>query len=127
MNILENLRYTKDHEWVRIEGTQAVVGISDYAQAELGDVVFVELPPIGKDTKAHSALTTIESVKAVSDIFAPLTGKVVKVNEQLNDSPELVNQDPYGAGWIFVIEIVNPVEATQLLDPEQYKALLGGK
>lgn len=127
MKILENLRYTKEHEWIRVEGSQAVVGITDYAQGELGDVVFVELPAIGKATKAHAALTTIESVKAVSDIFAPLSGKIIKVNDQLNDSPELVNQDPYEAGWIFVIEMENPVEVTQLLDAEQYGALLGGK
>lgn len=127
MKVLENLRYTKDHEWVRVEGTQAVVGITDYAQHELGDVVFIELPMVGKQIKAHVALTTIESVKAVSDIFAPLSGKIVKVNEQLTDNPELVNQKPYEEGWIFVIELENPVEATQLLDAAQYSELLGVK
>ena len=127
MKVLENLRYSKDHEWVRIEGTQAVVGITDYAQGELGDVVFVELPAVGKKTQAHASLTTIESVKAVSDVFAPLSGTVIKVNEDLNDNPEFVNQDPYGKGWIFVIELENPVEATQLLDSVQYSALLGGE
>jgi glycine cleavage system H protein len=127
MKIVEDLRYTKEHEWVRIAGTQAVVGITDYAQGELGDVVFIELPPEGKKAKAHTTVTTIESVKAVSDIFAPLSGTIVKVNDQLNDNPELVNQQPYGEGWIFVIELENPVEIAELLDAEQYGALLGGK
>ena len=124
MKVLENLRYSKDHEWVRIEGTQAVVGITDYAQHELGDVVFIELPPVGKKIKAHTTLTTIESVKAVSDIFAPLSGTIIKVNEQLNDNPELVNQQPYEAGWIFAVELENPAEVTQLLDAAQYSELL---
>lgn len=127
MNIPENLRFTKDHEWVRIEGTQAVVGITDYAQSELGDVVFVELPQIGKKAKANAGLTSIESVKAVSDIFSPLTGTVSKVNEELNDNPELVNQDCYGKGWVLVIDMENPVEASQLLDAAQYRELVGGK
>ncbi|MBP1763943.1 MAG: gcvH 3 [Firmicutes bacterium] len=100
MNIPDNLRYTKDHEWVRIEGNKAVVGITDFAQNELGDVVFVELPAIGKKLAAHGNLAVIESVKAVSDIFAPVAGTVSKVNEVLTDSPETVNQDPYGGGWI---------------------------
>lgn len=127
MKVLENLRYSKDHEWVRIEGTQAIVGITDYAQGELGDVVFVELPALEKKTKAHASLTTIESVKAVSDVFSPVSGTIIKINEELNDNPELINQDPYGKGWIFVIELDNPVEVTQLLDSVQYIALLGGK
>ena len=127
MKVLENLRYSKDHEWIRIEGTRAFVGITDYAQGELGDVVFIELPSVGTQIKAHASVTTIESVKAVSDIYAPLSGTIVEVNEELNDSPELVNQDPYEKGWIFVIEIENPVETSQLLDAAQYSDLLGGK
>ncbi|MDF2499811.1 MAG: gcvH [Anaerosporomusa subterranea] len=125
MKIVEDLRYTKDHEWVRIEGTQAIVGITDYAQGELGDVVFIELPEIGKKAKAHTTVTTIESVKAVSDIFAPLSGTIIKVNDQLNDNPELVNQQPFDEGWIFVIELENPVEVGQLLDAAQYGELVG--
>ncbi|KYZ75181.1 glycine cleavage system protein H [Anaerosporomusa subterranea] len=125
MKIVEDLRYTKDHEWVRIEGTQAIVGITDYAQGELGDVVFIELPEIGKKAKAHTTVTTIESVKAVSDIFAPLSGTIIKVNDQLNDNPELVNQQPYDEGWIFVIELENLVEVGQLLDAAQYGELVG--
>jgi glycine cleavage system H protein len=126
MKIVENLRYTKDHEWVRIEGTQAIVGITDYAQGELGDVVFIELPEVGTIVKAHTTVTTIESVKAVSDIFAPVSGTIIAVNQQLNDNPELVNQQPYDGGWIFVIELKNPVEAGQLLDAAQYGELLAG-
>ena len=126
MKIVEDLRYTKDHEWVRIEGTQAIVGITDYAQGELGDVVFIELPEIGKKAKAHTTVTTIESVKAVSDIFAPLSGTIIKVNDQLNDNPELVNQQPYDEGWIFIIELENPVEVGQLLEAAQYGELVGG-
>lgn len=127
MKIAENLRYSKDHEWVRIEGNEAIIGITDYAQGELGDVVFIELPSIGTKTKAHSTVTTIESVKAVSDIFSPVSGTITKVNEQLNDSPELVNQEPYDAGWIFVVELENPVEVKELMDAGQYAALIGGE
>lgn len=128
MNFPNELKYTKDHEWVRLEGSRAVVGITAFAQSELGDIVFIEVPPVGKKISIHSNLSVVESVKAVSDIYAPQTGTVVAINEQLADQPELVNQDPYGEGWIAVLELENSEELTQLLDVEQYQALaLGGK
>lgn len=123
MNVPQELRYTKEHEWVRIEGNRAVIGITDYAQSELGDVVFVEMPEIGKQVQVNGILTTIESVKAVSDIYAPVTGTVVEVNDTLADKPELVNEAPYGEGWIVVIEMDR--SDTVLLDAAQYRALLG--
>lgn len=128
MDFPKELKYTKDHEWVRLEGTRAVVGITAFAQSELGDIVFIEVPPVGKKISIHSNMSVVESVKAVSDIYAPLTGTVVEINEQLADQPELVNQDPYGEGWIAVLEWENNDEIAQLIDVEQYQALaLGGK
>jgi glycine cleavage system H protein len=117
-------RYTKEHEWVKIEGKQARVGITDHAQAELGDVVFVELPSIGTVVKKGGQLGTVESVKAVSDVFAPLGGKVVAVNSDLENSPELVNQAPHAEGWIVVLEISDPSEVNDLLDAAAYDALI---
>ncbi|EAX48993.1 glycine cleavage system H protein [Thermosinus carboxydivorans Nor1] len=128
MNIPQELKYTKDHEWVRVEGTRAVVGITDYAQHELGDIVFIEVPAVGKKVKAHGNLSVVESVKAVSDIYAPVSGTVVEVNEALNDRPEVVNQDPYGEGWLAVIELDDASELEGLLSAEDYRALTeGGK
>jgi glycine cleavage system H protein len=128
MDFPKELKYTKDHEWVRLEGKRAVVGITAFAQSELGDIVFIEVPPVGKKISIHSNMSVVESVKAVSDIYAPLTGTVVEINEQLADQPELVNQDPYGEGWIAVLEWDNNEEIAQLVDVEQYQALaLGGK
>ena len=124
MNIPENLRFTKDHEWVRVEGTRAIVGITDFAQSELGDVVFVELPAIGKILSAHENLAVIESVKAVSDIFAPVAGTVIKANEALSDAPETINQDPYDKGWIAEIEMTDPAAAGSLLSASEYKAMI---
>jgi len=106
--IPDNLRYTKDHEWIRIDGKRAVIGITDFAQSELTDVVYVEPPKVGKVVKAGEVLGTVESVKAVSEIFAPLSGKVVEVNKALEDAPEVVNQDPYGKGWMVVLEVAGP-------------------
>jgi len=128
MEFPKELKYTKDHEWVRLEGKRAVVGITAFAQSELGDIVFIEVPPVGKKISIHSNMSVVESVKAVSDIYAPLTGTVVEINEQLADQPELVNQDPYGEGWIAVLELENNDEIAHLIDVEQYQALaLGGK
>lgn len=128
MDFPKELKYTKDHEWVRLEGKRAVVGITAFAQSELGDIVFIEVPPVGKKISIHSNMSVVESVKAVSDIYAPLTGTVVEINEQLADQPELVNQDPYGEGLIAVLEWDNNEEIAQLVDVEQYQALaLGGK
>ena len=128
MDFPKELKYTKDHEWVRLEGKRAVVGITAFAQSELGDIVFIEVPFVGKKINIHSNLSVVESVKAVSDIYAPLTGTVVEINEQLADQPELVNQDPYGEGWIAVLEWENNDEIAQLIGVEQYQALaMGGK
>jgi glycine cleavage system H protein len=117
-------RYTREHEWVQIEGKRARVGITDHAQAELGDVVFVELPSMGTVVKKGGHLGTVESVKAVSDLFAPVSGKVVAVNGDLETSPETVNQSPHADGWIVVLEISDPSEANDLLDAAAYEAFL---
>jgi glycine cleavage system H protein len=117
-------RYTKEHEWVQIEGKRARVGITDHAQAELGDVVFVELPSMGTVVKKGGHLGTVESVKAVSDLFAPVGGKVVAVNSDLETSPETVNQSPHADGWIAVLEVSDPSEANDLLDAAAYEAFI---
>ncbi len=118
-------RYTKDHEWVEIEGKRARIGITDHAQAELGDVVFVELPSVGAVVKKGGQLGTVESVKAVSDVFAPVGGKVVEVNKELETSPETVNQSPHADGWLAVIEMSDPADANDLMDAAAYQALIG--
>jgi len=124
--IPEELRYTKDHEWTRIEGRRATVGITDHAQDQLTDVVYVELPAVGKVVRAGDVLGTVESVKAVSEIFSPLSGKVVEVNHTLEDAPEIVNGDPYGKGWIVVLEISDPDEGKGLMDAAAYRKHIGG-
>lgn len=121
MNTPKELKYSKDHEWVRLEGNRAVVGITDFAQSQLGDVVFVEVPEIGAKVAAGEGFSVVESVKAVSDIYAPLSGTVVEVNEALADAPEVVNQDPYGEGWVAVIEITDRSEVDNLLDSAEYE------
>ena len=120
MKFPENLKYSKEHEWVRFEGKKAVVGITDFAQSQLGDIVFVELPDKGKTIVAGKRFSVVESVKAVSDIFAPLGGVVTEVNEALNDAPEKVNADPYGEGWIAVIEFVEGEGLQDLMDSVAY-------
>jgi glycine cleavage system H protein len=115
------LKYTESHEWLRIEGNQCYVGITDHAQEQLGDIVFVDLPQEGAELEKGDVLGNIESVKSVSDIYAPVAGKVVQVNEALLDSPELVNQDPYGEGWIAVLEISDPADLDNLLTAEEYE------
>lgn len=115
------LRYSKEHEWVRVEGDKAYVGITDFAQAELGDIVFVELPQQGATVAVNEVFGTVESVKTVSDLFAPLSGTVVEVNEALSDSPESVNSSPYGDGWMIVIQLNNPTEVNDLLDAAGYE------
>jgi len=124
-NIPEGLRYTKDHEWAKPEGKRVRVGITDHAQTELTDVVYVELPPVGKVVKQGEPIGTVESVKAVSEIFAPVTGKVVEVNKTLTDQPELVNKDPYGSGWMAIVEITNPAEISALMDAASYGRHIG--
>ncbi|HEX17017.1 MAG: glycine cleavage system protein GcvH [Thermoplasmata archaeon] len=122
--IRDNLRYTKTHEWVDIRGKRARVGITDHAQKELTDIVFVELPEIGKEVKKGEEVCTIESVKSVEEIYSPLTGKIVAVNEDLADSPEKINKSPYDEGWLFEIEIQNEGEIDELLTPEDYKKII---
>ena len=124
-NVPDGLRYTKDHEWTKIEGNRARVGITDHAQNELTDVVYVELPAVGKVVKQGDVLGTVESVKAVSEIFAPVSGKVVEVNKALDDAPESVNKDPYGRGWMVVLEPSDASQASVLLDAAAYKKLIG--
>jgi glycine cleavage system H protein len=125
MNIPSNLLYTKDHEWVKIENNLATIGITDYAQSELGDIVYLQLPASSEQLKQGKAFGTIEAVKAVSDIYAPLSGTVEAVNETLANTPELINQDPYGKGWMIQIRTSNlEAEKKTLLEPEAYKALV---
>tara|TARA_B100000035_G_scaffold96222_1_gene81589 strand:- start:228 stop:605 length:378 start_codon:yes stop_codon:yes gene_type:complete len=124
MNIPENLKYTKDHEWISIEGDVATVGITDFAQGELGDIVYVEIEKIGENFSKEQVFGTVEAVKTVSDLFMPLTGEIIDINEELNEKPELVNEDPYGQGWMIKIK-VNSSEMSDLLNSEQYKKLVG--
>jgi glycine cleavage system H protein len=126
VNYPADLRYTKEHEWVKVDGKAARVGITDYAQAELGDVVFVELPKVGARVQQGKPFGVVESVKAVSDLFAPLSGEVKEVNSELTNRPEMANQDPYGTGWMIVITISSPDEINALLTSNQYEALLSG-
>jgi len=123
MNIPGHLLYTKDHEWVKIEGNVATIGITDFAQGELGDIVYVDVASVGKDLGANEVFGTIEAVKTVSDLFMPLGGKVIGVNPMLEKNPEKVNQDPYGEGWIITAEMSGP--ASGLLSAEAYRALIG--
>lgn len=125
MNIPKDLKYTKEHEWARIEGQVVTIGITDYAQKELGDIVFVELPKVGTVVQKDKEMTTIESVKAASDIFAPVSGKIVAVNTGLDEQPELVNKEPYGQGWIVKIEMSNAGEAAGLMSTGEYEKLVG--
>jgi glycine cleavage system H protein len=123
-NILENLKYSKDHEWVSVVGDVATVGITDYAQGSLGDVVYVELPKEGDTFAAHEAVGSVESVKAVSEIFTPIGGEIVAVNESVNDSPENVNNDCYGEGWMFKIKLENSGEVDAMLSNVEYEEFL---
>jgi glycine cleavage system H protein len=120
----DELKYTKEHEWVRVEGQTAVVGITDHAQQQLGDIVYVELPKVGAAVAQLKPFGTIESVKAASDLYSPLTGKVAAVNGDLEKHPEAINQDPYGRGWMVRLEPADPAEAQKLLDAAQYRKLL---
>ena len=121
MNIPSELKYTKDHEWAKIEGDTVRIGITDYAQGELGDVVFVELPEEGAEVSMNETFGSIEAVKAVADLFSPVSGEVIEVNEEIMDAPEKVNQDSYGAGWMVKIRITDPDEIAQLMDASAYK------
>jgi glycine cleavage system H protein len=119
----KDLRFTKTHEWLKAEGDEALIGLSDYAQHELGDIVFIELPEVGKKVAQGDVLTTVESVKSVSEVYAPLAGEVTEVNTALEGAPGLVNADPYGAGWIARLRLANPKDLTALLSAEEYGKL----
>ncbi|MCB9015989.1 MAG: glycine cleavage system protein GcvH [Lentimicrobiaceae bacterium] len=125
MNIPANLKYTKDHEWIKIEGETAVIGVTEYAQGELGDIVFIEVETEGETLEEGETFGTIEAVKTVSDMFMPVAGEVLEFNEALNSSPELVNKDPYGEGWIIKIKVSTPSQVEDLLDSAAYGALIG--
>ena len=126
MNIPEGLFYTKEHEWAKIEGNQVTVGITDYAQSTLGDITFIELPEVGVEVAQSDTLAAVESVKAASDVYAPLSGKVIKVNQLLESSPEIINQSPYEDGWLVVIELKDESEKEKLLDRLSYKTYIEG-
>jgi len=126
MNVPENLMYTDDHEWVLVDGNKGKIGITDYAQDALGDVVFVDPPNIGENVSSGQTVSEVESTKSVSDIYAPLTGKILEANSELDESPELLNSDPYGEGWIFIMEIDDQSSVESLLDPKQYRELIEG-
>ena len=125
METKENLSYTKDHEWIKIDGNTALVGITDFAQSELGDIVFIEVETIGEDLNKNEVFGTVEAVKTVSDLFIPVSGKVLEFNSALEDNPELVNESPYEEGWIVKMEISNLDEISDLLDSNAYKSLIG--
>jgi glycine cleavage system H protein len=123
----DDLRYSREHEWVRLTGNVARIGITDFAQDSLGDVVYVQLPDVGLDAVAGASVSEIESTKSVSDVYVPLTGMVSAVNDALSDQPELVNQDPYGTGWMFELELSDPAEVDALLDAPAYRALISAE
>lgn len=123
MNIPEGLKYTKDHEWVKIEGKTAIIGITDFAQSELGDIVYIDINTVGQDVSSHEIFGTVEAVKTVSDLYMPVTGKVLEINPALDASPEKVNEDPYGEGWMIKVEVKGSADA--LLSAAQYRDLIG--
>jgi glycine cleavage system H protein len=125
MNIPDNLKYTKDHEWVNIEGNVATLGITDFAQKELGDIVFVEVDTLEEELEPGDVFGTVEAVKTVSDLFMPMAGEVIEMNEALEDAPELVNQDPYEAGWMIKIQILDEGDLSELISAAEYKELIG--
>ena len=124
MNTPSNLRYTKEHEWIRVEGNEAYVGITDYAQSELGEIVFVDINTEGETLEQNEVFGSVEAVKTVSDLNMPVAGEVLAINEAINDQPELVNNDPYGEGWMIKISVANPDELDTLLDAEGYQAFI---
>ena len=126
MHIPENLKYTSDHEWVMMESGRAKVGITDYAQDALGDVVFVDIPEVGKRVVVGETVTEVESTKSVSDIYAPLEGEIIEINHDLDDSPELLNGDPYGEGWIFILQLDEAASTENLLSANEYRELVDG-
>lgn len=125
MNFPSELKYTKDHEWVRVEGNDAYVGITDFAQRELGDIVYIDINTVGDEVNKDDVFGTVEAVKTVSDLFMPVTGTVTELNAALNDNPELVNSDPYGEGWMVKVSLTDASSMNELLDAEAYKTLVG--
>jgi glycine cleavage system H protein len=126
MNIPEELKYTKDHEWIRIDGEILTIGITDFAQSELGDIVYVEVDTLDETLEAEAVFGTVEAVKTVSDLFLPVSGEIIELNEALEDAPEQVNEDPYGAGWMVKVKCSDVSEIESLLNANAYKALIGG-
>ncbi|MGA9648744.1 glycine cleavage system protein GcvH [Pedobacter sp.] len=125
MNFPSELKYTKDHEWVKVEGNEAFIGITDFAQRELGDIVYVDINSVGTEVAKDEVFGTVEAVKTVSDLFMPVTGTVLEINAELNDNPELVNSDPYGKGWMVKVSLSDPAEVEGLLNAEAYQSLVG--
>jgi len=125
MNFPSELKYTKDHEWIKVEGNTAIIGITDFAQRELGDIVYLDIDKVGQAVKQHDVFGTVEAVKTVSDLFMPVSGQVAEFNSALEAAPELVNSDPYGQGWIIKATMSTPAEADDLLSADDYKALIG--
>lgn len=125
MNFPSELKYTKDHEWIKVEGNTAIIGITDFAQRELGDIVYLDIDKVGQSVKQHDVFGTVEAVKTVSDLFMPVSGQVAEFNSALEGAPELVNSDPYGQGWIIKATMSSPAEADGLLSVDDYKALIG--
>ena len=124
MKIPEELKYTEEHEWIRLEGNIATVGITDFAQSELGDIVYIEVDTLDSEINSNDVFGTVEAVKTVSDLFMPVTGKVIEVNSSLEDAPEVVNDDPYGQGWIIKIEVTNPADVENLMSSDNYRNLI---
>lgn len=124
MECPDNLKYTKDHEWIQVEGNVATVGLTDYAQDQLGDIVFADLPTINQDVKKEEPFGVVESVKSVSDCLSPVSGKVIDINESLKENPAIINEDCYGEGWMIKVELINPKEALDLLKAQEYEAFI---
>ena len=127
MNVPEDLKYTKDHEWVRIDGDIATIGITDFAQGELGDIVYVEIETLNQALEAETVFGSVEAVKTVSDLFMPISGEIIEINEAIEDSPETVNEDPYGDGWMVRIQYSDMLQLEGLLDAKAYKAIIAGE
>lgn len=125
MKILENLKYTKDHEWLKVDGDEAFIGVSDFAQHELGDIVFIDVPTVGETLEKEETFGSIEAVKTVSDMYMPVSGEILEFNEALEADPAIINTDPYNEGWIIKIKITNPIEIKDLMDASAYKTELG--
>jgi len=125
MNLPDSLRYTKDHEWIRLEGNTATIGITDFAQGELGDIVYVDIETVGKSLPAEAVFGTVEAVKTVSDLFLPVAGTINEINPALTNQPELINSDPYGEGWMIKMTVNNPADVAKLLDATAYQAVIG--